>query len=136
MFVVSVSAGDRGERDQSVPKIRVQTAADTVPGLRARAVQVGRVLEMRYRAGVDQFAPSVGHVQDGSGFGPGRGRRPPAQGTRCQRAPGGGHVHHAGNSSRTHQLDGFHDRRESGGHDQGELAQITLDPCIILCCNR
>lgn len=124
-------AGDCGEWDSSVPKIWIQTFADPVPGLWARAVHVGRVLVVRHRNDVDESAPSVGHLQDGTGFGSGRGRGPQAQGPGCQRAPGGRHVHHARHSGRPHQLDGFHDRRESGRHDQRNVAEmIEFNPLM------
>jgi len=67
-------------------------------------------------------------VQDGTGHGPGRGGRSEAEGARRQRAPGGGRVHHAAHTGRPHQRDGVHDRRESGRHDQGKLAEMIEPP--------
>lgn len=81
---------------------------------------------VRHRTGVDQSAPSVGHVQDGTGLGPGRSRRPPAEGPGRGRITGGRHVHYAHHTGRAHQLDGVHDRRESGRHDQEDVARIVV----------
>lgn len=127
-------AGDRRERNPGVPKVWVQTVAGAVPGMRARDVQVGRVLEMRHRADVHQPTPPVGHVQDGAGLGPGRGGRPSAEGARHQGPPGGRHVHHACHTGGAHQLDGVHDRREGVRHDQGELAQTVTRPTATRAC--
>jgi len=60
-------AGDRGKPDSSVPAIWFQAAADPVPGLRAQTIHVGRILVVRHRVDINQLAPSVGHVQDGTG---------------------------------------------------------------------
>jgi len=80
---------------------------------------------VRHRTGVHQPAPPVGHVQDGTGHGPGRRGGLEAQGARSERPPGGRHFHHARHTGRAHERDGFHDRRESVRHDQGKLAEMT-----------
>jgi len=121
----STVSGDRGERDAGVPAVRVPAVADPVPGMRARAVHVGRVLVVRHRAGFHQPAPPVGHVQDGTGLGPGRGGRPQVAGARRPRSQGGRHVHHSRHTGRPHQLDGVHDRREGGRHDQRGMADAV-----------
>jgi len=72
-------------------------------------------------------------VQDGTCLGPGRRGRPKAEGAWCQRAPGGGRVHHAAHTGWSHQRDGVHDWRESGRHDQGKLDQMS-EPVVLRCC--
>lgn len=125
VYVYVLYIGRGGQSDTGVSKVRVQAVADTVPGLRARGVHVGRVLVVRHWAGLDQPAPSVGYVQNGTGFGSGRGRRSSAQGPGRGRATGGRHVHHTGHTGWSHQLDGVHDWRESRGHDQRDVAEIA-----------
>jgi len=64
-----------------------------------------------------QFTPSGGHVQNGTGLGPGRCCRLRAQGAWRPRPEGGRRVRYATNTGRAHQLGGVHDRREGRGHD-------------------
>lgn len=118
--------GDRGERNSSFSKIRVQAADGAVPGLRTRAVWVGRVLGLRGRAVDDQPTSSSRHVQDGTGLGPGCCRRPRAQGPRSQWSQGGWRFDYASTARRSHKLDSFHDRRKSVRYDQRKLAQMII----------
>lgn len=124
---LTLFTGHRSEWDSGIPKVRIQTVADSIPRLRTRAVYVGRILDVRHRAGVHQPAPPVGHLQNGTRHGPGRRCGHEAQSARRQRPPGGWHFYHARHTSWAHQRDGFHDRWESVRHDQGKLAQMTME---------
>jgi len=85
-----------------------------------------------HRAADHEPPPPGGHLQDGTSFGPGRRGRSKAEGTWRQRAPGGGRVHHAAHTGRSHQLDDIYDWRESGRHDQGKLDQM-IEPVALRC---
>lgn len=66
--------------------------ADARPGLRAPRVRHRRVLGVRRGHRHQAREPSFGHVQDGTGLGPGDGSRPGAPRARCAQPEGNGRV--------------------------------------------
>lgn len=95
-------SGDCSKQDSGVPKVRLHAIVRAVPGLRTRAIRVGRLLGVCRGTANHQLAPPGGHVQDGTGLGPGRGRRSKTPSPRHQRPPGGRRFDHATHTRRAH----------------------------------